>query len=189
MIELIYPSSPAPVIGDNDESPAREILPVVDQNGVVVAQASRAYCHSEAKLLHPVVHLHIINHLSQIYLQQRAARLEMFPLFWDTAVAGHIAYGESVLEALFREAAEELQMHDFNPIWIDSYIFECETERELVNIFAAVGDFKPVPNLYELNDGRYWSTEELESNLGKGVFTPSFEADYGRIHRSLQALL
>lgn len=186
---MIYPSSPAPMIGESDESPAREILPVVDQNGVVLAQASRACCHSGEKHLHPVVHLHIINHSAQVYLQQRAAKLKRFPLFWDTAVAGHISYGESVQEALFREAAEELNLHDFNPRWIDSYIFECDTERELVNIFAAVGNFNPLPNRYELNDGRYWSTEELESNLGKGVFTPSFEADYERICHSLQSLL
>ena len=39
----------------------KEMFPLVNEEGVVVGCATRAYCHSGAKPLHPVVHLHIFN--------------------------------------------------------------------------------------------------------------------------------
>ena len=68
MFDLIYPPSPAEVLpkptAENPVAPATggsEMLPVIRENGLVYAQASRAYCHGGSMLLHPVVHLHIIN--------------------------------------------------------------------------------------------------------------------------------
>ncbi|MCR4860616.1 MAG: NUDIX domain-containing protein [Bacteroidales bacterium] len=166
------------------------MLPVVDEYGNVKAQASRELCHhSPDKPMHPVVHLHIINRCGNIYLQQRGPHKDLLPLRWDTAVGGHVAYGEYVLEALYRESAEELGLHDFLPQSLGSYVFESETERELVNIFAAVGEYRIQPDPEELAGGRFWTPQEIEENLGKGVFTPNFEGEYQRIKDALQALL
>ena len=120
-----------------DTSDDRTVLPVVEPSGLVTAQASRAWCHGGSKLLHPVVHLHIINRSGEVYLQQRGAHKDLLPLRWDTAVGGHVSYGEYIEEALYREAAEELHFFDFNPVWLTAYQFESESERELVNVFAA----------------------------------------------------
>ena len=66
-MELIYPYETAPVIpAPTAEEPVNvrpgtEYFPVVEPNGLVVARAARDYCHSGAKPLHPVVHLHIID--------------------------------------------------------------------------------------------------------------------------------
>lgn len=189
MIDLIYPAVPPHVPRGCKPAPAAEMLPITDENGYVTGQAPRTYCHSGSKPLHPVVHLHIINRNSEIYLQKRSASKDLLPSYWDTAVGGHVSYGEQVLEALFREAGEELGLHDFNPYPLDSYIFESGTERELVNVFAAVGNFKPVPDESEVECGRYWPIDEIESCIGKDVLTPNFEGEYARIKDSLLALL
>ncbi len=142
-----------------------------------------------AKPLHPVVHLHIISRDGKIYLQQRSATKDLLPLRWDTAVGGHVAYGEYILEALYREASEELGFTDFNPVFITSYVFESEAERELVNVFATVGNFILKPDGEEVIGGRYWSPEEIEAACGKDILTPNFESEYHKIKNSLQALL
>ncbi len=189
MLELIYPVSPAPLLRGGKRARAKEMLPVVDDAGNVRAQASREFCHGGTKPLHPVVHLHVINRKGEIYLQQRGPHKDLLPLKWDTAVGGHVAYGEYILEALFREASEELHLHDFHPQWLCSYVFESQREKELVNVFAAVGEYDIQPDRDEVKDGRFWTPEEIGNTLGKGVFTPNFESEYARIKDTLQALL
>lgn len=196
MFDLVYPASPAPVLpkptADKPEpvqSSAPEMFPVIRETGVVYAQASRAYCHGGSMLLHPVVHLHILNRYDQLYLQKRSMKKDLLPGRWDTAVGGHVDYGEYIREALFRESGEELKFTEYNPIWLGNYIFQSDTERELVNIFAAVGNFTPQPDLDEVSEGRYWTMDEIESNIGKSVFTPNFEGEFRRIRKSLEALL
>lgn len=186
-MELIYPSSPAPVLPGSKG--VREMLPIVEANGLVTFRASRAWCHSGAKPLHPVVHLHIINRFGQVYLQKRSATKALLPLRWDTAVGGHISYGELLREALFREAREELSLVDFNPLYIKSYVFESAVEKELVNVFAIVGAFNPVPDGSEVADGRFWDVEEIESAYGKDILTPNFEQEFAKLKTSLLALL
>ena len=156
---------------------------------MVVGRSAREYCHSGAKPLHPVIHLHIIDRYSRIYLQKRSMKKEIQPGKWDTAVGGHVAYGESLTEALYREASEELGLTDFNPLHLETYLFESEIEKEMVNIFAAVGSYELNPDQDEVDEGRWWPVEDIDANIGKGLFTPNFESEYKMIRSSLLALL
>jgi NADH pyrophosphatase NudC (nudix superfamily) len=108
---------------------------------------------------------------------------------WDTAVGGHVSYGESLIEAVYREASEELGFSEFNPIYLETYEFESSVEREMVNVFAAVGSFELHPDMDEVDEGRWWTLEDIDASLGKGVFTPNFESEFQMIRRSLLALL
>ena len=194
MFTLIYPSENNPRLPlqtalCGEESGRREMFPVVRENGEVIAYASREYCHRGAKPLPPVVHLHLIDRASRLYLQKRSMSKDIQPGRWDTAVGGHVDFGEDIYEALLREARGELGMTDYKPGYLQCYVFESEIEKELVNVFAAVGSFKPVPDKDEVDEGRWWTFEDIEENLGKTVFTPNFEQEFLRIRNSLRALL
>ena len=165
------------------------MLPLVEPSGLVYGQASREYCHSGSHVLHPVVHLHIIDHFGRLYLQKRSMSKDLLPGYWDTAVGGHVSYGESILEALFREAGEELGFYDFNPVSLTSYVFESQVERELVNVFAAVGNFELHPDHNEVTEGRFWPFRDIEAHISHGVFTPNFEQEFGMIRQTLESLL
>lgn len=172
-----------------EASGRKEMFPVVEPSGIVVGRASRKYCHSGSKLLHPVVHLHIIDRYGRLYLQKRSMEKDIQPGKWDTAVGGHVDYGEQLMEALFREADEELGLKDFNPVYLTSYTFESEIEKELVNVFAAVGSYRLTPDMDEVEEGRYWEMTEIEENLGRSVLTPNFEQEFVRIKDMLLSLL
>ena len=195
MIDLVYPYDLAPLVPapTADSVPAEpgmvEYFPVVEPTGLVIGRASRAYCHSGAKPLHPVIHIHIIDRFSRIYLQKRPMHKDIQPGKWDTAVGGHVSYGESIVEAVYREAYEELRFHEFNPIHLETYEFESSVEREMVSVFAAVGSYELHPDPEEVAEGRWWPVEEIDASIGKGVFTPNFESEFQMIRKSLLALL
>jgi isopentenyldiphosphate isomerase len=157
-----------------------ELFPIVDEQGNIVSSATRGECHNGNMLLHPVVHLHVFNSQGELYLQKRPAWKDIQPGKWDTAVGGHVDLGESVAIALRREAREELGITDFNPEFILSYVFESDRERELVFVHKTIYD-GPITPSDELNGGRFWSVEELNSHIGKGVFTPNFELDIRKV--------
>jgi len=188
MVELVYPVETVPVLGPSVN--ASEMLPIVEPNGAVVAQAARSVCHySGKKLLHPVVHLHVVDVNGRVFLQKRSGLKNRFPHMWDISVGGHVSYGEYFLEALHRESREEIGLMDFNPQYIKTYVFESEREKELVNVYATIGDFNLQIDNTELEDGRFWTPGQIESEIGKGIMTPIFEKEYLDIRNSLMSLL
>ncbi len=158
-----------------------EWFPLVNETGETIGKATRQECHSGSKQLHPVIHLHIFNDNGDLYLQKRSMAKDIQPGKWDTAVGGHIDYGETVEEALHREVREELGITEFTPEFITSYVFESAIEKELVNTFRTTYNGIITPDKEELDGGRFWPLEEIKANLGKQVFTPNFEKEFSKL--------
>lgn len=155
-----------------------ELFPLVDEAGNILGSITRGEAHSGSKALHPVVHLHVFNSRGEIYLQKRPNWKDIQPGKWDTACGGHIDLGENVDQALKREVAEELGIQSFSAEPLGQYVFDGKRERELVYAFRCTFDGDITPNKEELSGGRFWSKDEITSNLGKEVFTPNFESEY-----------
>ena len=160
------------------------IFPLVNEEGNVVGKATRGECHSGSKLLHPVVHLHVFNSHGDIYLQRRPDWKDIQPGKWDTAVGGHIDYGEMPEEALRREVREELGITDFEPEFIGKYVFESKRERELVYVNRTVYDGPIQPSTEELDGGRFWTMQEIREAMGKGMLTPNFESEFKKFFKN-----
>lgn len=183
----------------------KERFPIVDEEGTVIGQATRGECHSGSKLLHPVVHLHVFNSHGDVYMQKRPAWKDIQPGKWDTAVGGHVDYGETPEAALLREVREELGITDFTPVFVDKYVFESHPklteqreqnrtcsesaesrrknavgERELVYVHRTTYDGEIKPSKDELDGGRFWTIDEIRNAIGKDVFTPNFESEFQR---------
>ena len=156
-----------------------ELFPVVDEEGNILGEALRSVCHDgKSKLLHPVVHLHVFNNAGSLFLQKRAMTKDIQPGKWDTSVGGHVSPGENIHDALIRESNEELGLKDISPVFLRKYVWESTRERELVNSFSVKTDQKPVINQDELDDGRFWSLDEIKGSMGKNIFTPNFEYEF-----------
>jgi isopentenyldiphosphate isomerase len=169
---LLRPMKPTP----------EEIFPVVDEEGREISIAPRSVCHNgKSMLLHPVVHFHLFNENGDLFLQKRAATKDLLPGKWDSSVGGHVSPGEEIEKALRRETAEELGITGITFIFIKKYIWESSRERELVYSFRGASEENPVINPEEIEEGRFWSMDEIQKNLGKGVFTPNFEMEIGII--------
>lgn len=159
---------------------AQERFPVVDESGQVIGTATRGECHGGSMLLHPVVHLHVFNSRGELFLQRRPEWKDVQPGKWDTAVGGHIDYGEEVDAALRREAREELGLTDFVPRRLMRYVHQSDCERELVYVHATTTDI-PLSPSDETDGGRFWTQEEILTHLHQGLFTPNFEAEIEKV--------
>lgn len=162
-----------------------EIFPLVSETGQTIGQATRSLCHNGSFLLHPVVHLHVINKQGDVFLQKRAENKDIQPGKWDTAVGGHMHLEESILEALKREACEELglDLTQLQPRFLFQYAMTTDREREWVSSYMICYEGPFQLQTEEISEGRFWSQEEIHNHIGTDQFTPNFEIEWQRLQQ------
>ena len=106
------------------EMNATEFLPIVNERGNIVGRAMYVELHQGNKMLHPVVHLHVMN-----------GKGESTRLYW-----WHVAFGDTPEKTLKRKMKETLGLSGVNPKLKRQYIRETKTERELVYVFTVVSE-------------------------------------------------
>jgi len=158
-----------------------EIFDLVNEQGERTGQASRAECHGNPALLHQAVHVFVVNGSGKLFLQRRSMSKDVQPGKWDTSVGGHVDCGEEADAAARRELREELGVADGEPRFLYQYIWRSPIESELIRSYQLRhnGPFTLHPE--EIQDGRFWTKEEIEENLGKAVFTPNFESEWEKL--------
>lgn len=163
-----------------------EYFPVIDELGNVIGKTTRAEAHNGSRILHPVVHNHIFDPQGKILLQKRSMNKDIQPGKWDTAVGGHVDYGEEIEEAMLRETREELGITGFLFKKIATYIYDSDREREQVNVFVT-HNFNGTLTIdpIEVDEARFWSISEVDEAIGKGIFTPNFEEEFMKLRNKL----
>jgi transcription elongation factor GreB len=101
-----------------------EFLPIVNERGNIMGRAMYVELHKGNKMLHPVVHLHVIN-----------GKGETTRLYW-----WHVAFGDAPEKTLRWKMAETLGLSGVVPKLKRQYIRESKTERELVYVFTMVSE-------------------------------------------------
>ena len=107
---------------------------------------------------------------------QRSPRT--IPGMWDTAVGGHIGVNEKVEDALKREASEELGITDFEARFLGNYVWESPRERELVFSFLCTRYNHIHIDNDEVDEGRFWTLQELAEGMEKNKLTPNLVHEY-----------
>jgi len=88
--------------------------------------------------------------------------------------------GENYDRAARRETREELGIPSPTVEKLYSYIWMSDRESEMVRTYLCRYEGEFALDREELETGRYWTLEEIESSLGSGVFTPNFEEEFAR---------
>lgn len=162
-----------------------EILPIVDTDGRVLGSAPRTECHNgKTFLMHPVVHLHLYNPKKGLLLQKRSRKKKIQPGIWDTAVGGHVDFGESIPEALKREVSEEIGIAiPDNTSLIKVYEFRSAVECELIYCHVALINDNIEFSISEpddIDELKFISLSDI-SDVTSEHFTPNFVHEYKEI--------
>ena len=96
-----------------------EFLPVVNERGIIVGRALQMELHKGNKILHPAVHLHVINNKGEAVRK-----------YW-----WHVAFGDAPDKTLKRKITETLGISGVKPKLKRQYIRETKTEKELVYVY------------------------------------------------------
>lgn len=83
-----------------------ENLNIVDENGTIIGQASRAKIHKEG-LLHREVHVWLFTSDGKILFQHRAKDKDTWPDKLDASVGGHVDLGMDWGDTAVKELEEE----------------------------------------------------------------------------------
>lgn len=158
-----------------------EILPVVSETGEVIGKVLRSVAHNGSFVLHPVVHLHIIDKEGKILLQKRKETKKIQPGKWDTAVGGHLSFGETIEEALARESEEEMGFLPQKIAFIDKYIMESSVEKELVFTFLGEYNGEEIKFLKrEIDEIDFFSKDDILDKRDSGIFTDNFLYEFDK---------
>ncbi len=163
-----------------------ELFQLVDRQGNPAGQAAREECHGNPRLIHLVVHLHVLDPRGRLLLQKRGAGKDTNPGLWDTSVGGHVRAGEAVRDALVREAREELGIDASKAESLYGYLYESSFETEFARCFAITHEGKVSPDAAEIDEVRFFSFPEIGRLTGTGALTPMFEHELPMLRRMLR---
>ena len=116
------------------EEDIMEFLPVVNERGIIVGRALYMELHKGNKILHPVVHLHVINNKGE----------DVRKYWW------HVAFGDTPEKTLKRKLSEILGISGVKPKFKKQYLRETKTEKELVYVYNLNSD----ENLLKTPEGK-----------------------------------
>ena len=84
-----------------------ELVDIVDYNDNVLYQCTRKEMRAKV-LCHRAVFIAVVNLAGELLIHQRSAMKDLWPSYWDIAVGGVVAAGESYDSAALRELDEEV---------------------------------------------------------------------------------
>lgn len=157
-----------------------EWFDIVDENSNVLGKAPREICHNGSMLMHPVVHIHIMNSDKKLLLQKRALTKKIQPGKWDTSVGGHIMSGEPLISAIKREIEEEvgITVEENKLVPLEKYINQSEIEKELVFSFIYFSNDEIAFQKSEIDNAIFFDFTEVNDLILNNKTTPNFIQEF-----------
>lgn len=157
-----------------------ESVILVDEQNNQIGTAPKDTVHTDHTPLHRAFSLFLFNAQNQLLVTKRATTKKTFPGLWTNSVCGHVAPGESTIDAVRRRANEELHVSIMDLEEVSPYRYKFAdkngiVEHEICPIFSGITDQDPMINQDEVDEWKWvdWSTFlELIKTDAIGIYSP-----------------
>jgi isopentenyldiphosphate isomerase len=150
---------------------ASELVDVVDADDRVVGQATRAEVRAQ-KLRHRATYILVFNARGQLFVHQRTATKDIYPSYYDVAVGGVVASGESYDVGAQRELAEELGITDAPPRPILAFQYEDPGTRVNARVYSCAYDGPLALQGEEIAAGEWLDLDTVIDRMQQLPFCP-----------------
>ena len=153
------------------ENSPDEMVEEVDTTGQVVRLVSRREMR-KMRLRHRSVFIAVVSEAGQILVHRRSETKDVWPGWWDIAVGGVLAPGESYETGAVREVAEELGLTGISLEPIGSGAFTDDSVNLIAQCFVCRTEGPFTFSDGEITEAHWVSPEELPVWLGAKQFLP-----------------
>lgn len=115
-----------------------------------------------------------------LYLAKRNEYAYVSASMIDYPFYRYVLFRQSI-EAAAQEAVEGLKtlVGKIQPRLLIRYTFENERVKHQVSLFViCIQDEQVIEQYKQVQDGKLWSIQQIEENLGKGIFSVYFEREF-----------
>lgn len=145
---------------------SEEILIVVDEDDEVVEYLPRTVCHEPPYPLHREIFVVLTDKKGRVWMQKRSMNKEQYPGYWTVTASGHVAKGQSYLEAARRELWEEVGVK----VVLEEerkWLHEREGNRAMIQVFLGRYEGEFELDLGEVSEVRAFGGKELKKVQSK----------------------
>jgi isopentenyldiphosphate isomerase len=150
---------------------ASELVDVVDAEDRVVGQATRAEVRAQ-KLRHRATYILVFNARGQLFVHRRTATKDIYPSYYDVAVGGVVASGESYDVGAQRELAEELGITGAPPRPILAFQYEDPGNRVNARVYSCSYDGPLALQSEEIAAGEWLDLDTVIDRMQQLPFCP-----------------
>lgn len=146
-----------------------EMLDFVDESDVVIGQVSRTEAWQRGLPIR-VVNAFLVNAAGMLWIPRRTQRKAMFASCLDVSVGGHVAAGESYIEAFQRETREGVNLDLAALTWREIAYFSPfdTTLSAFMRVYEISYQTTPTYNPDDFCESFWFEPQELERRIRAG---------------------
>ncbi len=152
-------------------SVAHELVDIVTDDDRVIATVTRGAMRAN-RLQHRAVFIAVVSSAGRLLVHRRSDAKDVWPGWWDIAVGGVVASGESYDDAATRELAEEIGVRDVVPDLLGSARYADDQVALVCHCYRVRHDGPFTFDDGEVVEARWASQPELGKLLREQRFLP-----------------
>lgn len=151
-------------------NPAEELVDMVDDAGNTIGVVTRREMRAN-RLPHRCVYVLVFNRKGELFIHLRTSTKDVYPSYWDVAIGGVLAAGETFAQGVGRELEEELGVEAAVE---ELFPFHFADERSIVQgmAYRAVHEGPFVLQREEIVRGEFVSVAEVWRRAEREPFCP-----------------